>query len=868
MRPDSDEGRSPESNPAQAGFYLANFRTATLVQSSDMPNLRLALRTLFKSPFVTLVAILSLSLGIGANSAIFSLFDQMLMRPLPVPEPDRLANFSTPGPKPGSNSCGTAGPCDDVISYPMFRDLERVQASFTGIAAHRDFGASLGYKGTTLGGEGMLVSGSYFPVLGLNPALGRLLTPDDDKTVASHFVTVLSHDYWRTRFELNPAILNETLIVNGQALTIVGVAPAGFKGTTLGNTPDLFVPISMRSVMQPGFTGFENRRSYWIYSFARLKPGVSLEQAETTINGPFKAIINDVEVPLQKGMSEQTMARFKAKEITLAPGRRGQSDVHTEARAPLIILFAVTGTVLLIACANIANLLLARGAGRASEMAVRLSIGANRRQLVTQLLTESVLLAAMGAIGGLLVAKWTLDLIGSIVPPEAAAMVAFKMDPTMMGFAAVAALGTGLAFGLFPALHSTRPDLALTLKNQAGQPGGAKAAARFRMTLATVQIAMSMALLVPAGLFAKSLFNVSRVDLGFKTDHLVLFGIAPELSSYTTERTRELFERMEDELAAIPGVTGAVAAMVPVLAGDNWNTSLAVEGFEAGPDTNTSGSFNGVGPGYFKTMGIPLVAGREFTRADALSAPKVAIVNHAFMRKFNLGANALGKRFATGGGNNVKLDIEIVGVAQDSKYSDVKRVVPAQYYLPYRQEPRLGNAYFYVRTALPPEQLVASIPILMKKLDPNLPIADLKTMDMQIRENVFMDRLISTLSFGFAILATVLAAIGLYGVLAYTVAQRTREFGLRMALGADGARVRGMVMKQVVKMTVIGGAIGLIAAVAVGRLAKSLLFEMEGHDPLVITIATIALGAVALGAGFLPALRASRIDPMNALRYE
>lgn len=833
-----------------------------------MPNFRLALRTLFKSPFVTAVAILSLALGIGANSAIFSLFNQMLLRPLPVASPGELVNLGAPGPKPGSNSCSNAGPCEDVFSYPMFRDLERVQTSFTGLAAHRNLGASVGYQGTTLSAEGLLVSGSYFPVLGLTPALGRLFTPDDDKTIGSHFLVVLSHDYWRTRFELNPAILNETLIVNGQALTVVGVAPPGFKGTTLGSEPNVFVPLTMRAVMQPGFTGFENRRNYWTYVFARLKPGVPAGQALVAINGPYRAIINDVEVPLQKGMSDQTLARFKQKVMTMAPGQRGQSSLHAEARAPLIILFAVTGTVLLIACANIANLLLARGAGRAAEMAVRLSIGANRRQLISQLLGESVLLAAMGAVGGLVVAKWTLDLVGSIVPPDGAALVAFKLDATMVLFAGLTALGTGIAFGLFPALHSTRPDLASTLKNQAGQPGGAKAAARFRMTLATVQIAMSMALLVPAGLFAKSLFNISRVDLGLTTDHLVVFGIAPELNSYTTERTRALFERLEDELAALPGVTSAVAAMVPILAGDNWNNSVAVEGFDAGPDTNTSGAFNGISPGYFKTLSIPLVAGREFTRADATGAPKVAIVNQAFLRKFNLGANGLGKRMAVGGGPDTKLDTEIVGIVQDAKYSDVKRVVPAQYYLPYRQEAQLGYAYFYVRTALPPEQLLPTIPALMKKLDPNLPVVGAKTMAMQVRENVAMDRLISTLSLGFALLATVLAAVGLYGVLAYTVAQRTREFGLRMALGADGGRVRGMVMIQVVKMTVIGGVLGLLAALAVGRAAQSLLFEMQGSDPLVLGAAAVALALVALGAGFIPALRASKIDPMNALRYE
>jgi predicted permease len=833
-----------------------------------MPNLRLALRTLFKSPFVTLVAILSLALGIGANSAIFSLFDQMLLRPLPVPRPEELVNFKSPGPKPGSNSCSQAGGCDEIFSYPMFKDLEKAQTSFTGIAAHRNFGGSLGYQGTSLSGEGTLVSGSYFPVLGLTPAVGRLFTLEDDKTVGNHFVVVLSYDYWNSRFGLNPNVLNETLVVNGQAMTIVGVTPRGFNGTVLGNNPDVFVPISMRGLMSPGFNGFENRRQYWAYLFGRLKPGVSIEQATVAINGPYHAIVNDVEAPLQKGMSDQTMARFKAKEITTEPGKRGQSSFDNEARTPLIILLAVTGTVLLIACANIANLLLVRGAGRAAEMAVRLSIGANRRQLITQLMTESILLAILGAVAGLVVAKWTLDLIASLMPVDDGPLIAFSLSPTMLFFAGGAAIVTGIAFGLFPALHSTRPDLASTLKNQAGQPGGAKAARRFRTTLATVQIAMSMALLVPAGLFAKSLFNVSRVDLGLKADHMLVFGISPELNSYTTERTRQLFERMEDELGAMPGVVGVVAAIVPVLAGDNWGNSLVVEGFEAGPDTNTNASFNGVGPGYFKTMGIALMTGREFTRADASGAPKVAIVNQTFAKKFNLGDNPIGKRFGLGGGPGSKMEIEIVGLVQDAKYSDVKDAPPPQYFLPYRQEERLGYGYFYVRTATPPEQMVSTIPAVMRKLDASLPLEELKTMETQIRENVAQDRIISTLSLAFALLATVLAAIGLYGVLAYTVSQRTREFGLRMALGADGNAVRGLVMKQVVRMAVIGGVVGMVIAIGVGRLAKSMLFEMEGYDPMVLTAATFALALVALGAGFIPALRASKTDPMTALRYE
>ena len=834
-----------------------------------MRNLRLALRTLAKTPFVSLVAILSLALGLGANSAIFSLFNQILLRPLPVPEPEALVNLGAPGPKPGSTSCNQSGDCDQVFSYPMFRDLERVQASFTGIAAHRTFSANVAFGGQTESGRGVLVSGSYFPVLGIQPAAGRLFAPEDDQTPGGHPLVVLSHDYWRRRFQENPAVLGQTLIVNGHGMTIVGVTPRSFEGTTLGVRPAVFVPVTMRAEMQPGpqGSGFENRRGYWVYLFARLKPGVTLEAARVALNGPYRAIVNEVEAPLQKGMSDQTMARFREKALTMEAGARGQSDVHGEARAPLLILFAVTGTVLLIACANIANLLLARGAGRAAEMAVRLSVGASRGQLIRQLLTESVMLALLGAAFGVIVAKWTLDTIASIVPPEAAALVAFRLDPAMLGFAVVTAFVTGVLFGLFPALHSTNPALAATLKNQAGQPSGAKAAKRFRATLATVQIAMSMALLVPAGLFAKSLFNVSRVELGLKSDHMITFSVAPMLNGYDGPRTRALFEQLEEKLASLPGVTNAVYAMVPLLAGDNWNNSVRVEGFEAGPDTNTSAAFNSVGPGFFTTLGMPLVQGREFSRADGDGAPKVVIVNQAFTRKFNLGPQAIGKRMRQSGSDG-PLDMEIVAIVQDAKYSDVKRPIVAQYFTPYGQQEQLGFGNFYVRTALAPEQLLTAVPAVVKGLDPNLPIDDLKTMERQIEENVFLDRMISVLSTAFAALATLLAAVGLYGVLAYTVAQRTREFGLRMALGADGRQVRGLVMRQVAVMAAVGGLVGLGAAVAIGQAAQSLLYEITSADPIVLAICTGVLSFTTLAAGYLPARRASRIDPMKALRYE
>jgi len=832
-----------------------------------MLNLKFALRTLFKTPFVTIVAIVSLALGIGANAAIFSLFNQLLLRPLPVPEPDRLVNLAVPGPKPGGSSCGQAGGCDEVFSYPMFRDLEKVQTVFTALGAHVNFGANLSARGQTQNGEGLLVSGGYFQALGVKPAIGRLLGPEDDRTIGESHVVVLSHAYWQSRFGLDPGVLNQTIIVNGQTMTIVGVAERGFDGTTLGLKPRLFAPITMRGFSQP-FKGFDNRRSYWAYVFARLKPGVSIDQARIALGAQYRTIVNDVEVPLQKGMSPQTLERFKAKPLLIEEGSRGQSDVRKEGKAPLMLLFGVTAFVLIIACANIANLLLARSASRAAEMAVRLSIGAGRGQLIRQLLGESCLLAVFGGIGGLLVAQWTLNLMATLLPSDAASIVDFSVDWSILLFAAALALGTGILFGLFPAIHSTRPDLVSALKGQSGQPSGARAASRFRTSLATTQIALSMALLVSAGLFARSLFNVSRVQLGLKADHVVMFSISPELNGYSPEKSRQLFERVEDELSALPGVSGVTSATVPLMGGSNWGNSVAVEGFNAGPDTDRDSRFNVIGPAYFQTLGMPLVAGREFTRADTMGAPKVAIVNEAFAKKFNLSPDAVVGKHIGDGGADGKLTMEIVGFVQNAKYSDVKKEIPPQFFRPARQDERAGFITFYARVATDPDQFLANIPKAIARLDANLPVENLKTLPNQIRENVFLDRFISVLSTAFASLATLLAAIGLYGVLAYTVSQRTREIGLRMALGADPGRVRGMVMRQVGLMTLAGGAIGLAAAVGLGQLAQSLLFQLKGSDPVVLMAAAGMLTAVSLAAGFVPAHRASKVDPMTALRYE
>ena len=836
---------------------------------SAIRRLELPFRTLFKTPFVTIVAILSLGLGIGANAGIYSLFNEILLAPLPVAHPDRLVNFASTGPQVMYYNCGTAGDCDEAYDYPMFRDLERAapKTAFSGIAGHMPFNVSLAMPGQSpITGDGVLVSGSYFPVLGIQPALGRVLDRTVDQPIEGNYVTVLSYAFWQNALGGNPAVLGKQITVNGQSLTIIGVAPRGFSGTTLGVRPDVFVPISMAGLMIDGWKGVEtDRDEHFVYIFGRLAPGATTEQAAASLNPTYHAIINDVEAPRIKGLGGQTAARFRAQVITLSDGRRGQSLAITASRLPLTLLFAVTGIVLLIACANIANLLLARAANRTTEMAVRLSLGATRWQLITQVLTESLLLAVLAGMVSIVIAYWTLDGITALLSTEAARAYDFHLSTQVFVFTAVVSLATGVLFGLAPALSSTRPDLVTALRNNSGKLAGDRGAERFRASLVTVQIALSMALLIGAGLFIESLRNISRVDLGIDIEHVVQFSVSPARSGYDSTRTMALYDRVEQTLEALPGVRGVTSSTVPLLGGNNRSRYVSVEGFRKVADADDVSRYSNVGSNYFHVLGVPLLAGRDFTAADKAGATRVAIVNEAFAKKFNLGRNAVGKHMSV---YNDSLNIEIVGLAKNSKYSQVKDNVPPVYFLPLAQSELQGENTFYVRTGLPADQSIRAIRAAMQTIDPNLPLESLEPLPQQVRENVYLDRMISTLTVAFALLATLLAAIGLYGVLAYSVTQRTREIGVRMALGANAGSVRGLVLRQVGVMTFIGGAIGIAAALALGRAAQSLLYELQGYDPLVIAAAAAVLAMVAFAAGFLPALRASRVDPMQALRYE
>ena len=827
----------------------------------------LAFRMLRRTPFVTTIAILSLGLGIGANTAVFSLFNQILMRPLPVPNPDELVNLSLPGGRNGSTSCNNSGDCDAVFSYPMLLDLVRDQQVFTGIGAHWLFGANVGYQQESIPVDGDEVSGDYFNVLGIRPARGRLIGPADNATIGAEPVVVLSHDYWITRFKQDEGILGQRIVINGTPFTIIGVTPEGFDGITRGTRVKVFVPMSMKGIVETQFNGFENRSSYWAYLFGRLKPGVTMETAGTNLNVAFQRIRSGVELPLQKGLTPDKEKEFLSRQLVLGDGSRGQSYIFSQAATPLTVLQAVTVVVLLIACANIANLLLARGAGRATEMAVRLSIGASRGQLIRQLLLESCLLAGLGGIVGLVIMDWTTGLMTSRLALGTIDPAVSHVSLRILLFAAGLSIATGVLFGVFPALHATRPDLASTLKNQAGQPSGAKAAAVFRRTLVVVQIALSMGLLTTAGLFAKSLFNVSRVDLGVDVDRLITFRLDPQRGNgYSVPRAQTLFQDVMARLAALPGVTSVAVARVPLIGNSTSSTTTNVEGYTPTAGERTGVAYNEISPAYFKTTGMAILAGRDFTDADVFGAPKVAIVNEAFAKKYNLAPNPVGRRMRTG--DSGPFDIEIVGLVRDAKYNRVREAIRPVFFLPYRQNDRIGNITFYAKTAGDPASTVAAVRPLVVSFDPNLPVQRLRTMTEQIADNVSNDTMMSTMSATFAGLATALAALGLYGVLAYTVSQRTREFGLRMALGADPRNVQRLVLRQVIWMTISGGAIGLGLAIVAGYYARAQLFEMASADPMVLSLSLAGLTIVALAAGFIPSRRASRVDPMRALRWE
>ena len=833
-------------------------------------DIRYAVRSLLRRPLVTSVAVLSLALGIGVNSAIFSLFDRLILRRLAVPSPDEIVLLTSPGPKPGSRSTGGfSGGVDAIFSYPLFRDLERLEDDGLRLAAHAEFGANIAYEGRSSEANGILVSGQYFPALGVIPALGRLLGPEDDRVPGGHPVVVLGYDFWRTRFGAEPNVVNRTLIVNGGAMTIVGVAPARFSGITALARPQIFVPLSMaeQAFRDPAWNGLTARNNHWLYLFARIEPGMSRQRADDAINISFAGLIRDVEYPAQRrGMGDTDREAFQKRRIYLQDGARGANSNRRTIQNVFALLFAVTGFVLAIACANVANLLLAQVTTRSTEMSIRLSLGASTSRVVRLLLTEATLLGILGGAGAIVVGQLTMMGMIAILPSDGPVLDRV-LDTRLLAFTLLLGLATSIAFGLFPSLHAVRAALAGGVNTSAARTSGSRTAARFRTSMAVTQLALATGLLAVAGLLVVSLVNTVRLDLGINREGLIAFGLSPSLNGYTPDNTAQFFERLDTQLRAMPGVTSVTATTVPILAQSSWGNNVTVEGFEAGEGVNTNASTARVGASYFRTLGIPILAGREFTEADTKGAPQVAVVNEAFARKFNLVDRVLGKRMALGAGTNKPLDIEIIGLVRDAKYDEVRDPAPPQFVMPYRQiDP--GGLTFYVRAGDSAQAVLREIPAVVRKLDPNIPISNLRTMEEQIRYDTSGYRALTTTSSAFAGLALILAAIGLYAVLAYGIAQRMREIGIRVALGATPQNIRGLVFREVARIGFLGVAIGAALAIGLNRISQAMLFGVEQTAPAIIGGAVALALGVAFAAAVFPTRRATLVQPVEVLRAD
>jgi predicted permease len=826
-------------------------------------DLRLALRGLRRSPLFATVAILSLALGIGANTAIFTLIDQMLLRKLPVADPDRLVMLYQQGAHNGANMGSR------MHSYPMYQDIQQRGESLSEVLCRRLVPASVSMDNQTERLQAEMVSGNYFTMLGVKPAAGRVFSSqEDDQIYRGHPVVVLSYDYWTTRFARDPSAIGKKILVNDYPMTIVGVSAAGFVGLDPAQAPQIRVPILMKPIMTPEWNWMraDDRRARWVQVFGRLKPGYTVQSAQAPLQGLFTQVRQyEITLPAAKNWSAYARDQFMKGRLLVTSATTGYSQLRNDFSTALIVLMAMVGLVLLIACANVANLLIARAFMRQKEIAVRLSLGASRTQLVRQMLVESLVLSAFGGVIGVALAMTLTRGLLALIPTGGQPLsIDAHPDLRVLGFTVVLTCATGIVFGLIPAIRASRPDPWTTLKDTVGSIAGTGGSLFLRKGLVTAQVALSFLLLFGAGLFVRSLQNLRTTDTGVALDNLVTFQLAPTLSGYDTPRTAHFYDELLDRLRATPGIKSAAVASVPILSGDEWDNSMAVEGHKAADGENMQAFMNSLSPGYFAAMNIPFREGRDFTPMDAKEEWKVAVVNRRFAEHFFPGKSAIGRHLGNGGGPNAKLTIEIIGVVEDSLYEGPREGVRRQVFVPKLG----GSAVFYVRTTSASSAVFSQIRREVQQLDRAMPIYEMKTVEGQLDETLLSDRLVALLSAGFGLLATLLASIGLYGVMAFVVARRKKELGIRLALGAQRTLIIWSVMREVLLLLAIGLAIGIPTGLGLGRFVGSQLYGIQPHDPSIAIATMLLLTVVSAAAGLIPAHRASRIDPILALRYE
>ena len=821
-------------------------------------DVRYALRVLVKNPGFACVVIFTLALGIGANAAIFSLMDQVLLQSLPVANPDQLAVLSSYDPKDGPD-------IDSSFSYPMYQDLRDKNDVFSGVIARSGTQMNVSYGDRTERVRGELVSGNFFEVLGVRPWAGRLFTQDDDRTPGAHPVAVLSYAYWESRFGKDPNLIGKTILVNEHSLTVIGVTPPGFYGVRLSDNPDVRVTMMMTPVFNPlPPTRMQSRRHQWLSVMARRKPEVNEQQAQASLDVLYRQLRESEAQQFPAGASAFDREQFMARRIAVLPGDQGLRHLQVELKTSLLLLFGATCAVLLILCANLANLMMARATVRAQEIAVRLALGAGRLRLLRQWLTEGVVLAAIGGVVGVVIALWIKAGLLAFIPPDFRVNLSGSFGWRLYLFIFGVAMLVGLAFSLGPAIQAARQVFAPGLRLESRSFTSAGRLVSIRSALILVQVALSLPLLVSAALLLKTLQNLRAVDTGFGKENVLLASVNPSLNGYSLERSANFFNELLTRTRSLPGVKFASFATDSPLSGSWDQIGIVVEGYTPREGERMSCDATWVSTDYFKALEIPLVAGRDFTAEDRMGSPQVIIVNERLAKHFFGTTNVIGKKI----GLDDVPDRTIVGVVKDAQYITLRHSVRRHFYLPTTQEKVLLNLTLHVKTETDPSIVAESLRAELKVIDPHLPLYNVKTLGTEIDGSLVQERLVTWLSSAFGLLATLLTALGLYGVLTFSVARRTREIGIRVALGAQRRDVFKLIMIRGVVLVAVGVLVGAGASVALSRVMESLLFGVEANNVVTLVGVSVGLIAVALVACWIPARRATHVDPLVALRYE